>query len=39
MEIRPHSSDVKQLFYSERLNKLVSCSLDGTLQLTDLETG
>lgn len=32
-----HSSDVKQLFYSERLGKLVSCSLDGTLQLTDLK--
>ena len=40
MEIKtltPHSNDVKSVFFSPKLGKLVSCSMDGQLILTDLE--
>ncbi|CAL5980383.1 PFU_(PLAA family ubiquitin binding) domain-containing protein [Hexamita inflata] len=36
--IKPHTQDVKALFYCERLNKLVTASKDGWLMLTDIET-
>ena len=36
--INNNKQDVKSIFYCARLKKLVSCSTDGILALTDLET-